>query len=153
MGDNGVSLTGNDVVVIDGRVFHGYADQDYVRLAFDNDISNLKVSKDGNTIFALNETGNIVKVTIRLLLGSADDVVLNSRFQQMKNDFSGFTLMEGSFTKRIGDGAGNVKNVIYTMAKGIFKKMVDAGSNAEGNTEQSVAVYELLFRNQSRAIQ
>ena len=153
MGDNGVSLTGNDVVVLDGRVFHGVADADYVHLEFDNDIANLKVSKDGNTIFALNETGNIVKVTMRLLVGCADDVVLNSRFQQMKNDFSGFTLMAGSFTKRVGDGAGNIKNVVYSMANGIFKRMVPAKSNAEGDTEQSVAVYEMLFRNQSRAIQ
>jgi len=153
MGNNGVSLTGNDVVVIDGRVFHGVADADYVHLEFDNDLAKLKVSKDGNTIFALDQTGNIVKVTMRLLVGSADDIVLNSRLQQMKNDFSGFTLLVGSFTKRVGDGAGNVKNVVYSLANGIFKKMVAAKSNAEGDTEQSVAVYEMMFFNQSRAVQ
>ena len=150
---NGVSLTGSDVIVLDGRVFHGVADQDFAHLEFDNDIANLKVSKDGNTIFALNETGNLVKVTLRLLVGSADDIYLNSRLQQMKNDFSGFVLMAGSFTKRVGDGAGNIKNVVYSMANGIFKKMVASKSNAEGDTEQSVAVYEMLFRNNSRAIQ
>jgi len=153
MPNNEVSLTGNDAVIIDGRVFHGVADADYVHLEFDNDIANVKVSKDGNTVFALNETGNLVKVTMRVLVGSADDIVLNSRMQQMKNDFSGFTLMVGSFTKRVGDGAGNIKNVVYNMANGIFKKMVSAMANAEGNTEQSVAVYEMLFRNQSRSIQ
>ena len=153
MSNNGVSLTGDDVVVIDGRVFHGVADADYVHLGFDNDLAKLKVSKDGNTIYALDQTGNIVTVTMRLLRGSADDIVLNSRLQQMKNDFSGFTLMVGSFTKRIGDGAGNVKNDVYSLANGIFKKMVAATANAEGDTNQSVAVYEMVFFNQNRAVQ
>lgn len=148
-----VSLTGKDVIVIDGRVFHDVADGDFALLEFDNDIASIKVSKDGNSIFALNETGNVVKATLRVLLGSADDVVLNSRLQQLKNDFSGFTLLVGSFTKRVGDGAGNVKNVVYNLANGIFKKNVNVKSNAEGDTDQSVAVYELLFRNQNRAIQ
>jgi len=148
-----VSLTGKDVIVIDGRVFHDVADGDFAILEFENDIANMKVSKDGNSIFALNETGNVVKATLRVLLGSADDVVLNSRLQQLKNDFSGFTLLVGSFTKRVGDGAGNVKNVVYNLANGIFKKNVNVKNNAEGDTEQSVAVYELMFRNQSRAIQ
>ena len=103
-----VSLTGKDVIVIDGRVFHDVADGDFALLEYDNDIASIKVSKDGNSIFALNETGNVVKATLRVLLGSADDVVLNSRLQQLKNDFSGFTLLVGSFTKRVGDGAGNV---------------------------------------------
>ena len=147
-----VSLTGKDVIVIDGRVFHDVADGDFAILEFENDIANMKVSKDGNSIFALNETGNVVKATLRVLLGSADDVVLNSRLQQLKNDFSGFTLLVGSFTKRVGDGAGNVKNVVYNLANGIFKKNVNVKNNAEGDTEQSVAVYELMFRNQSRAI-
>lgn len=148
-----VSLTGRDVIVLDGRVLHDTADGDFVTLEFENDIANAKVSKDGNTIFALNQTGNLVKATIRVLLGSADDVVLNSRFQQLKNDFSGFTLLAGSFTKRVGDGAGNVKNVVYNLANGIFKRMPNVKSNAEGDTEQSVASYEILFYNQSRAVQ
>lgn len=148
-----VSLTGSDVVVLDGRVLHDTADADFVVLEFENDLANAKVSKDGNTIFALNQTGNLVKATLRVLLGSADDVVLNSRLQQMKNDFSGFTLLVGSFTKRVGDGAGNVKSVVYNLANGIFKRMPSAKSNAEGDTEQSVAVYEVLFYNQSRSVQ
>ena len=148
-----VSLTGEDVVVLNGRVLHDVADNDFVHLEFDNDLANLKVSKDGNTIYALNQTGNMVKATLRLLLGSADDIALNSRLQSQKNDFSGFTLLTGSFTKRVGDGAGNVKNVVYSLANGIFKKMPNALTNAEGNVEQSVAIYEAIFYNQSRAIQ
>lgn len=150
---NSVSLTGEDVVVIEGRVLHGLADADYISLEFPQDIANMKVSKEGNSIYALNQSGIMVKATIRVLMGGADDQFLNSRLQQMLNDFSGFHLLTGSFSKRVGDGAGNVKSVIYQLAGGIFQKYPAAKSNAEGDTEQSVAVYELMFRNNSRAIQ
>lgn len=148
-----VSLTGNDVVVINGRVFRGTADADYVNLEFDNDIASAKVSKDGNTIFALNQTGFLGKMTIRLLRGSPDDIAMNSWLQNLRNDFSGFTLLTGSFTKRIGDGAGNVVNEVYNLANGIFKKFPNVKSNAEGDTEQSVTVYEVWFYNQGRVMQ
>lgn len=148
-----VSLTGEDVVVINGRVFHDLADQDFVMVEFDNDLANMKVSKDGNTIYALNLTGIQAKVTLRVLAGASDDVYLNALQQQMLNDFSSFPLMAGSFTKRVGDGAGNVKSIVYQLAGGIFKKYQNAKTNAEGDVDQSVAVFELLFRNQSRSIQ
>ncbi len=148
-----VSLTGSDVAVLNGRIIHDVADGDFVKLEFDTDLANMKVSKDGNTVFALNETGRLVKATLRILVGSADDVFLNSLVQQMLNDFSAFTLLSGSFTKRVGNGAGTVKNVVYSMANGIFRRYPMAKSNAEGDVEQSVAVYELSFRNQGRAIQ
>ena len=147
-----VSLTGQDVAVISGRVLHDVADGDFVTLEFDTDLANMKVSKDGNTIYALNQTGRLVKVTLRLLLGSSDDIALNSWMQAMLTDFSGFTLLTGSFTKRVGDGQGNVKNVVYTLANGIFRRLVPTKSSAEGDVEQSVAVYELSFLNQSKTI-
>jgi hypothetical protein len=147
-----VSLTGADVIVINGRVFHDFADQDFVKLEPDQDLANLKVSKDGNTIYALNQTGRQVPVTIRLLRGSADDRFLNSLLQQMLNDFSAFTLMVGSFTKRIGDGVGNVSSEVYQLAGGVFKRYPSAKSSAEGDTDQSVAEYMLVFLNGGRSI-
>lgn len=147
-----VSLTGQDVVVISGRVLSDLADGDFAVLDFDTDLANLKVSKDGNIIYALNQSGRQVKVTLRLLLGSSDDIALNSWMQSMLTDFSGFTLLAGSFTKRVGDGAGNVRNVVYSLANGIFKRLVPTKSSSEGDTDQSVAVYELAFLNQSKTI-
>ena len=148
-----VSLTGSDVAVINGRIIHDVADGDFVKIEYDTDLANMKVSKDGNTIYALDQTGKQVKVTVRLLLGSADDVKMNSWLTGMLNDFSAFELITGSFTKAVGDGAGNVKNVVYQMANGIFKRWPNAKSNAQGDTEQSVAVYELAFLNQGRSVE
>ncbi len=147
-----VSLTGADVIVINGRVFHDLADGEAVNISFDNDLAAMKVAKDGNGIYALNLTGVVAHVTARVLRGSADDRYMNGLMQSMLNDFSGFNLMAGSFTKRVGDGKGNVSADVYQMSGGIIKKIPGAMTSAEGNTDQSVVVWEMLFRNQ-RSIQ
>ena len=79
-------------------------------------------------------------------------IFLNSLLQSQRNDFSGFTLMKATFTKRIGDGAGKVANEVYVLANGLCKKLPGAKSNAEGDTEQSVVIYEIWFTNQGRTI-
>lgn len=148
-----VSLTGADTIQIDSRVLNDLADQDAVKLTFPNDIAAVKASKNGNTIFAFNETGRLVEVELRVLLGSADDKYLNSRLQEMKNDFSGFILVNASFSKRVGDGAGNMSTVVYQCTGGVFKKQVEAKTSTEGDTEQSVAVYMINFGNSGKSIQ
>src|SRR5262245_31221416 len=103
-----VSLSGADTIQIDLRVLSNLADLDCVKLTFPNDIAAMKTSKNGNTIYALNETGKITECELRVLLGSDDDKYLNSRLQEMKSDFSSFILLTGSFVKRVGDGAGAI---------------------------------------------
>lgn len=148
-----VSLTGADTIQIDSRVLNDLADQDAVKLTFPNDIAAVKASKNGNTIYAFNETGRLVEAEVRVLLGSSDDKYLNSRLQEMKNDFSGFILLTASFSKRVGDGQGNLSTVVYQCAGGIFKKQVEAKTSTEGDTEQSVAVYSMNFGNAGKSIQ
>lgn len=150
---NAVSLSGADTIQIDGRILQDLADGDAVNLTFPNDLANVKASKNGNMIYAFNETGKIVNCSLRVLLGSADDKFLNSRMQEMKNDFSSFILLTGSFSKRVGDGQANINTDVYQMSGGIFKKQVEAKTSAEGDVSQSVAVYELLFGNGDKSIQ
>lgn len=148
-----VSLTGADVITIDGRVLNDLADQDAVVLTFPNDLANVKASKNGNTIYAFNETGRIVECVVRVLVDSADDKYLNSRMQEMKNDFSTFILLTGAFTKRAGDGKGGISSGVYQLSGGVFKKQIEAKTSAEGDVEQSVAVYTITFGNGNRSIQ
>lgn len=149
----GVSLTGEDTIQIDSRVLRDLADQDAVKLEFPNDLANVKASKNGNTIFAFNETGRLVECTVRVLLGSSDDKYLNSRLQEMKNGFSDFILVTGSFSKRVGDGQGNITTAVYQCAAGVFKKQVAAKTSAEGDVEQSVSEYMITFGNGAKSIQ
>ncbi len=97
--------------------------------------------------------GRIIEVTVRVLLGSSDDKYLNSRLQEQKNAFSDFILVTGSFSKRVGDGQGNINTDVYQMTGGIFKKQVTAKTSTEGDTEQSVAVYMITFGNGDKSIQ
>ncbi len=146
------SLTGADVIQIDARILSDLGDGDAVTLAFPNDIAAVKASKNGNMIYSFNEQGRLVDVEIRVLIGSADDKYLNSRLQEMINDYSKFTLLTGLFVKRTGDGDGNIANVVYQCAGGIFKRQIDAKTNVEGNPDQSIAVYSITFGNAGKVI-
>jgi hypothetical protein len=148
-----VSLTGTDTIQIDSRNLNDLADADAVVLTFPNDLAAVKASKNGNTIYAFNQMGRVVECTIRVLLGSADDKYLNSRMQEMINGFSDFILLTGAFVKRVGDGSGVISSDVYQCSGGVFKKQVEAKTSAEGDTEQSVAVYMISFGNADKSIQ
>jgi hypothetical protein len=148
-----ISLTGEDVAVVNGRVLHDVADGDWTKIDFDNKIAAVKVSKDGNLIFAQNQMGYLAKIAFRILIGSNDDDFFNSLFNQQTLDFSAVTLLSGSFTKRAGDGQGNVANVIYQFLGGVINQVPNVKSSAEGDTEQSVSVWELVAYLINRANQ
>lgn len=147
-----VSLTGNDVIKINNRIFSDLADADAVTLTFPNDLAVVKTGKNGNAIYAKNETGNQAEVVIRVLRGSSDDKYLNNELNTMKNDFSGYVLLNGEFIKKIGDGQGNITNDTYLCTGGVPSKQVEAKTSAEGDTEQSVSVYTIRFAVCERTI-
>lgn len=146
------ALTGQDVIKLDDRIFNDLIDGDTVTLEYPSDIGVVKTGKNGNSIFAFNATGLNVKVKIRLVMGSADDKYLQSRLAEWKQDPSSFVLISGQFIKRTGDGAGNITSNIYNLSGGIPTKIPAAKTNQEGDTEQSVVVYELSFSNGDRQI-
>lgn len=147
-----VSLTGSDTTIINNRVINDLSDADCVNLDFPNELATVKTGKNGNVIYAFNETGKQATVTLRILRGSSDDKFLNGLITNMKSNFSGFILMTGEFIKKVGDGEGNITRDTYIMSGGVFKKQVGGKTNAEGDTEQSVVIYELEFSNAPRAL-
>ena len=60
--------------------------------------------------------------------------------------------LEGELVKRVGDGQGNITTDTYLVTGGVFTKNVEVKSNAEGDTEQSVAVYTIHFGNNTRTL-
>ena len=147
-----VALSGNDTVILNTRIFNDLADQDAAMLDFPNDIAAMKTGKNGNTIYSLNKTGDQCHVTIRVIRGSADDKFLNNLLTQQQANFAGFVLLSGRFVKKLGDGQGNITNDTYIMSGGIFGKNVAAKSNVEGDTEQSISVYNLKFAAAPRSL-
>ncbi|MDE3073913.1 MAG: hypothetical protein KGJ86_00665 [Chloroflexota bacterium] len=128
------------------------AEGDWFTLSFDNTLAEVKTGKNGNSIFAQNAMGAQGTATLRLIRGSPDDKAIDALLQSQMSDFEYFQTLKGQFTKTVGDGQGNVTPDQYRASGGIFTHQVDAKSNAEADTEQSVSVYRLRFANVQRIL-
>jgi hypothetical protein len=148
----GAALSGKDTIVLNGRIMNDLADGPVAHLTFDSEIANVKTGKNGNSIYALNATGKQAKLMLRLLRGSGDDKFLNGILASQRSNFAAFVLMQGQFVKKIGDGLGNITNDTYITSGGVMGKEVEVESNVDGETGQSVAVYEIKFSNAPRVI-
>jgi len=146
------SLTGSDTISIDGIPLIDLGDGDVGSLTYPNELVGVKTGKNGNSIFALNETGDQAELVLRVLRGSNNDKTLNSRLVSMKADFASFVTITGQVIKKVGDGKGNVTNDIYDLSGGVFSKRVETTSNVEGNTDQSLAIYNIKFTNSPRSL-
>ncbi len=151
-----VAAVGNDTIVIDDgsgdRVLVDFANTDIATFTFPNQLVTMTKGKGGNAIYAYNETGKQVDVELRILKASPDDKFLNSAFQRMKNDLPSFNLLKMNFTQRVGDGATNVSDVVYSMEGGVFTQAVDAKSNTEGDADTGVSLYRLTFANNNKTL-
>ena len=147
-----VTLTGKDVIKINGRMFNDMIDGDCVVLTYPNDLAVVKTGKDGNSIISFKNDGRQAELSLRVLLGSSDDKFLNNLLALFENDPAAFSMLSGEFSKQVGDGAGNIKSVTYILSAGVFKKKVEGKENADGDTEQAVAVYSMVFTNAPRSI-
>jgi hypothetical protein len=147
-----VAITGNDTVKINGRIFSDFIDGDVVHLVYPNDLAVVKTGKNGNSVISFKNDGRQADVTMRVLLGSSDDKFLNNIVALFKNDPSAFAMLSGEFTKNIGDGNGNITAVTYILSGGVPTKQPEATDNADGNTEQAIAVYSFKFTNAPRSI-
>lgn len=147
-----VSLTGSDVVTLNGRVFHDFANGDVAKLTFDGDLVKVTPSKNGNVIYGLDVAGLMSKLELKLLLGSSDDRYINSLLAGQVQDLSSFVLAVGSFVKRVGNGQGKVTNVIYNTIGGVVSKFPEAKINTTGEAEQSVVTWMIHFGSNSRAL-
>jgi len=148
-----VSLTGDDNIILNNgadRVMKDLADGDIATLNFPDKLVEAKVGKNGNTIFAFKASGKKVEAEIRVLAGSADDKWLNKELTLYQQSQPSYILLSGEFIKRVGDGKGNVTNIIYKLENGLVSGYPNAKENNDGDTEQAVAIYSLIFVNTDR---
>lgn len=147
-----VTLTGDDSITINDRTLADLADGDVCNLDFPNNIAEGKKGKNRNAIIAFNSTGESVTATIRVIIGSPDDKFFNNEMNTYRNNKAGYTLLTGEFIKRVGDGNGNITNVTYTMSAGFVQKIPTVKENSEGDSEQGISIYTLMFMNTDRSI-
>lgn len=146
-------VAGNDVLIINGVIITGHADGDAFKLEPQGPISQYKISKDGNSILALQNTGILCKLTVRLVRDCLDDRTLNGLLQSWIASPNTFVLLDATYVKSTGDGKGNVTDEVYSLSGGTFETIPSATTNMDGNTEQSVTVYTLWFRNDARLME
>jgi hypothetical protein len=147
------ALTGQDVIQINGRIITALADADSFMVTFPNPLTKVKAAKSGNVIYALDQTGLMGDVVLRLLIGSDDDKYLNSLLQTLISDISTFVLMTSNIVKRVGNGQGAQSSVVYQCSGGIFKEQVGAKTSAEGDVESSISIYNMTFGSVLKTIQ
>lgn len=147
-----VAMSGNDSVILNNHVFNDFGAGDYASLKYPDKIATVRIGKSGNAIYGLNQSGKKAELEMHLIRGSADDKFLSALLLQQQNNFPGFPLIFGEFIKLVGDGQTNITNDTYIVSGGIFVNQVDAKSNAEGDTDQSMVVYRIDFANAPRAI-
>ena len=146
------SLTGNDNFILNDRVINELSDGSTIEIAYHNDRVGVSTGKNGNTVFAENKTGLNAVATLRVIRGGKDDKYLNSLSIQQNKDLPSFSLMNGSFTKRVGDGTGSVKFDNYVLLGGAFQRFPDVQENLVGETEQGTVVYTIIFAKAERAL-
>lgn len=152
MDTNYAALTGQDTIVIGGTLLVDLMDGDVGTLEFPNDLVTVKAGKDGNTAFALNASGRMANLKLRVVLGGPSDRTFTSVINQIEQDIASFQLLNGSIVKRVGDGNGNPTYVTYVLSDGVIKKKPAMTSNVEGNTDQAVPVWEFTFARAIRVI-
>jgi len=145
-------MSGNDSIKINNKILADFASDDIAVLTFPNELASIKTGKNGNSIYAINETGRQAELVLKVIRGSSDDKYLASQLSAQKNNFAGFILMIGEFIKRIGDGTGNIVSDTYILSGGVFSKEVEAKSNVAGDADQSISTYTIRFANSPRIL-
>ncbi len=147
------TITSDDTLTLFDRVFGDFATGDVSTVTFPNAKVDVKTGKNKNTIYSRNAAGENAELVLRLLRGSSDDVFMAQKLLQQDNDFVGVSLAKGEFVKRLGDGQGNVLRDVYSLSGGVFSKNVAGKENVEGDIEQGVAIYTLMFSSAQRSPQ
>ena len=145
------ALTGDDSIIINDIPLKDFANNDIGTLDLPNNLFDLATGKNGNTIFALDESGNNATLTVRVLMSSADDKRLNGMIPK-SDGFAQTILATGSVVKQIGDGQGNVSYNTYVLAGGMVQKKPSIKSNVNGDDSKAVVEYVIQFAEANRAI-
>ena len=138
-------LTGDDSLILDNIPANlDFPNGDSAVIEFQNNLTSIATGKDLNTVFAKDESGNNFRLTLRVLRNSRTDKHLNGKMILQTEDFPAFVLLSGSFTKRLGDGKGNVTYDGYMLSGMTFERKVPGKSNLNGDTEQGISTYILI---------
>lgn len=161
---NQLRVTGNDIIQIGYQskadnaltTIESFADGDYARVTFPNDIMNFTIGKNRNMLAAYNALGNLAELELRLLRGSTEDKFLNENFPRFSTDAPDFNFLKVIIQKDLGvvDKSGEKQKIEekYTLNNGIISKAPEIISNVSGSTDQGVVVWQIRFAEFKREV-
>lgn len=145
------SYTGQDILKFGDRILTNFGDGDVATITYPNELHGMKAGKNGNSMAAHNEQGNIAEVVLRILKGSPDDKYLNSYVLAWKNHSDSFSPQTAEFTKIISVDGG-ITNEVTSLGFMFPTRNVDTKDNVEGDTEQTISVYNFRAGKSDRAL-
>ena len=158
---NQLRVTGNDIVQIGLSAsalttIISFADGDYARVTFPNDIMNFTIGKNRNMLAAYNAMGTLAELELRLLRGSKEDKFLQDQFPTFASDELSFSFIFAKVIKNLGvSNEGATASTIeetYTLNNGIISKAPEIISNVSGSTDQGVVVWQVRFAEFTRTV-
>lgn len=158
---NQLRVTGNDIVQIGLSAsalttITSFADGDYARVTFPNDIMNFTIGKNRNMLAAYNAMGTLAELELRLLRGSKEDKFLQDQFPTFTSDSLSFSFIFAKVIKNLGvSNEGATASTIeetYTLNNGIISKAPEIISNVSGSTDQGVVVWQVRFAEFTRTV-
>ena len=158
---NQLRVTGNDIVQIGLSAsalttITSFADGDYARVTFPNDIMNFTIGKHRNMLAAYNAMGTLAELELRLLRGSKEDKFLQDQFPTFASDSLSFSFIFAKVIKNLGvSNEGATASTIeetYTLNNGIIAKAPEIISNVSGSTDQGVVVWQVRFAEFTRTV-
>lgn len=145
------AYTGQDIIKFNDRILKDFANGDVAFISYPNDLHGMNNGKNGNSMAAHNEQGNIAELQLRVIKGSPDDKYLNSTVISWKSRSTSFKPASAELTKIISVDGG-VTNEVTTLGFVIPTRSVETKTNTDGDTEQVVSVYSFRAGTSQRAL-
>lgn len=132
-------------VIMGGDIIKDFGSGDVIKLTVPNEFVELETGKGGNTFYVWKEKGSNIDCEMRVLVGSTDDIRINSRITNMTENFVGTVLMDGIITRPYSNGDGVIKYQQFFCKGGSYVKGAEFVDNTDGSAEQAINVYKIRF--------
>lgn len=117
-----------------------------------NEMATVSTGFNGNSLLAHNEPGRQRQLVLRVVKGSGDDKRLNSWLLGWQNRSLLWKPANATLTKNLVNEQGKSFEDTYELMSGAPTGAPVTTVNTEGDIEQVVSVYTILFANNNRNV-
>ena len=162
---NKAYLIGDDSIILNGRILSDFHAGTIASLDFPTSLCSIKKGKNGNTVYSFSKKGEQAELSLNIIRGSSDDLALNSLLLAQKLNPRFVVLLTGRIIRRVGTPGGRgafieelsteqiaTSQDNYILSGGVFAGIPPISVNVDGEVEQNIAQYKILFATGERTI-